>query len=232
MRVFAPVSLMILPLLGQMALAGDISLGPWSQRDFIDQKVDVHAQRALYSAQNQTQADIVRNSFLYAALTNGSLDGVFKVDTGGPALRAKGLGKGWWTILPKGEGAICWKEPSGARPMMVFSGSVAPHPGPLAAELADAYDQCGFGEIGVLGAPDSERLHRYTGPGGLTRTVSTVSTSSTSLIFIAGPPGAYTLYDASGDVIEVVRVEAGERKLVELGPASTGNQWAADVTSR
>lgn len=121
---------------------------PYTERDVIHPKIDVHAQRAIVrlSHGDARQRSVIR--YLRRGIDAGLLGGIYIVNQQVPAMRANRLGKGWWTLL-QGRPATCWKEPVNEPPLIIFSEKIANQPQILDNALVAAFEQCGFREVHV-----------------------------------------------------------------------------------
>jgi hypothetical protein len=94
---------------------------PLSPQDTIDRRIDVFAQRALVrlSKSQPTSGDAVG---LLSEIRAGRLAGIYKEDERVPAMRARALGRTWWTLIPSREDAALVLDPSGpgGLPIVVF----------------------------------------------------------------------------------------------------------------
>lgn len=119
----------------------------YTQCDFIDPRIDVDAQYALFgmlrsdSASRRTALDIL------AAVKAGILSGVYKQDQRAPALRAQKLGRGWWQLVPRGADAVCLTEPPFEAPMIVLARSLGSDQSRIARALRIAWPACGLGSL-------------------------------------------------------------------------------------
>ncbi len=86
-------------------------------------------------------------SAILSAVKAGELAGIYQQDQRAPALRAQGMGKGWWQLfdgVPPERPALCWKEPASAPPMIVLRRGMKFGVQVLDASLREAWEQCGL----------------------------------------------------------------------------------------
>jgi hypothetical protein len=122
---------------------------PLLESEVINDRIDVHAQRAIVRLSKGSFEQRVMSRFLLRGVQYGALGGIYKVDTQVPALRGQRIGKGWWTLLD-GRPAGCLKEPADEKPILIFGKSVATQPSVLDPALMTALDECGFRKLDVL----------------------------------------------------------------------------------
>jgi hypothetical protein len=113
--------------------------------DFIDPRIDVAAQYALFGLLSGPGRAVALA--MLAAVKAGTLGGIFQEDQQAPALRARGLGTNWWTLIPKGAGAFC---APGTPPLISFRKSLANNRAALGAALLAVFPGCG---VPLLPAP-------------------------------------------------------------------------------
>jgi hypothetical protein len=119
--------------------------GPcWTTEDVIDTRIDHHAQTGLLRMFTRGNNWAAEASAILCAVKTGALEGVHLPDQQAPALRARDAGSGWWNILPKGQTSVCYQQPPGRAPMIVFGKPVKDNPDLTANALADAWRQCGL----------------------------------------------------------------------------------------
>lgn len=115
------------------------ALGPAS---VIHPHIDVFAQYALQRMLKGDAAAQRDAADMLAAVKAGKLRGIFKEDQKEPALRAKRMNKGWWEVIPQGQDAVLFLEPSnpfGATPIIDFRDSVRSNPARLDPALRAAW---------------------------------------------------------------------------------------------
>jgi len=118
-----------------------------TQLDVMSPKIDVFAQRALFRMlKADPDSNRVARNMIYAVKLKVLL-GIYKEDQRAPALRAQKIGKGWWQLIPKGEDAICFKEPAGLTPMIVFRDKIRSIPSRLDPALRQAWIACGIADL-------------------------------------------------------------------------------------
>jgi hypothetical protein len=119
--------------------------GPcWTTEDVIDTRIDHHAQTGLLRMFTRGANWAAEASAILCAVKTGALEGVHLPDQQAPALRARDAGSGWWNIIPKGQNGVCYQQPPGRAPMIVFGKPVKDNPDLTANALADAWRQCGL----------------------------------------------------------------------------------------
>ncbi|WP_394839563.1 hypothetical protein LVJ94_22005 [Pendulispora rubella] len=89
----------------------------YTQCDFIDKRIDVLAQYALYTLFKRDVRGRTAALEMLAAVRVGTIQGIYKEDTRVPALAARRNGRGWWQIVPAGVDATTFDAPT---PMIVF----------------------------------------------------------------------------------------------------------------
>ena len=92
----------------------------YTQCDFIDQRIDVYAQRALYQMVKSNGPSRQAAIEMLSAVRAGQLAGIYQEDQRVPALRARALGKGWWQVIPQGQGAVCIPSSGYDLPIIAF----------------------------------------------------------------------------------------------------------------
>jgi hypothetical protein len=118
------------------------STPPYTQCDFIDPRIDVDAQYALFE---MLKGDIPTRTAaisMFSAVQNGSLGGIYKENQQVPAKRAQRIGKTWWTLIPSGQSAICVTLPPSEPPIIVFKKSLT-NRFQLGQALRTAWSTCG-----------------------------------------------------------------------------------------
>jgi predicted small lipoprotein YifL len=114
----------------------------YTQCDFIDPRIDVDAQYALFE---MLKGDIPTRTAaisMLSAVKNGSLGGIYKENQQVPAKRAQRIGKTWWTLIPSGQSAICVTQPSSETPIIAFKRSLTNRL-LLGQALKNAWTTCG-----------------------------------------------------------------------------------------
>lgn len=121
---------------------------PLTEREVINNNIDVFAQRSIVRLSKGTLEERKMSRFLFKGVKYGALGGIYKVDTQVPVLRAQRLGKNWWTLL-EGRPARCLTKPAGEKPIIIFGSKVASQPGALDVALVTAFHECGFRRVEV-----------------------------------------------------------------------------------
>lgn len=181
------IHLLMASSFGEDVCPGQLPAGKcWSQKDVIDSRIDSYAQKALiHMFTNDSKNQSKEASSILCSVKRGDLEGIYLPDQKVPALRAKSVGSGWWKIL-NGRDSVCYKEPTGKPPIIVFSEKIAKDRDLLSSALVSSYNECGF---------RVDRDGCYESEGGN-------SNITTPAVF--GFKGDLTVY--------VKSVESGERK--------------------
>ncbi len=135
-------------LIGYEAHSRDFTPGPLDITIVMKQPIDVSAQRSLVRLSNGDKNQKYLAHFIHRSVAEGAIGGIYIVNQGVPALRAKALGKGWWELLD-GRPAMCWKEPQGEKPLIIISKNTAANPAALDSALLTAYEECGHRELEI-----------------------------------------------------------------------------------
>lgn len=117
---------------------------PWTTQDVIDERIDVQAQFALMRMLAGEPPDRGLASAVLTAIVGGDLAGVYREDRRAPALRARGLGTGWWTLVPPGRVAVCVTAPETEPPMIAVRRGAEKDPDAYDRGLAEAWAECGL----------------------------------------------------------------------------------------
>ncbi len=134
---------------GGQTQSQDVLPPPLAERDVIHERIDVHAQRSIVRLSKGSRDERFISRFLLRGVQYGTLGGIYIVNQKVPALRAKALGKGWWTLL-QGRPALCWNEPQGERPLIILGTETVKQAPVLDAALVAAFRECGFRQVDVL----------------------------------------------------------------------------------
>jgi len=105
---------------GYMSTGGSAPAPDYTQCDFIDSHIDVYAQRALYQmvkAGGESRRAAIE---MLSAVKAYQFGGIYQEDQREPALRARKFGKGWWQIIPQGQGAVCIAGSGTDLPIIAF----------------------------------------------------------------------------------------------------------------
>lgn len=146
--------LILLPVLHlagpQSVAARDIVPSPLTEHSVIDERIDFHAQKSIARLSRGSMDQRYTARYLLINIRNFDLlGGIYIVNQGVPALRARDIGENWWTLL-KGQDTMCWKEPAGEPPLILMSKTIVNYPAELDRELVNAFNQCGFRELEVI----------------------------------------------------------------------------------
>lgn len=108
-------------------------------RDVIHSRIDVHAQYSLMRmSRNPDTAEAAAG--MLAAVKSGRLGGIYKEDQQVPALRARGMGLGWWQLLQRGQDAtVVFDRNPASAPLLVFRDGVRSIPSRLDPALLGAW---------------------------------------------------------------------------------------------
>ena len=160
MRRFPIVALALCALATGVVARAAESLAPWTTEDILDQRIDEEAQYSLMRMFSRSLLSAVEASAMLSAIKAAQLAGIYQVDRKVPALRAREeLGGNWWEVIPAGVDAICWKEPAGRPPMIVYRKSLPSDPARLDTALSAAWNNCG-----LRGAPPRPYVVTITKP--------------------------------------------------------------------
>ena len=116
----------------------------YTQCDFIDARIDVSAQYALYDMVKGGGASRNASLQMLAAVKSGRLGGIYQQDQLVPAKRAQALGIGWWQLIPQGQNAICVTQPKSQSPIIAIRKSIASNRSVVAQALEAAWKTCGI----------------------------------------------------------------------------------------
>ena len=78
----------------------------------MDPNIDYHAQEALHRMFKGDPGAREDASGMFAAIKAGQLAGIYIVNQGVPAMRARKMNTWWWLVIPKGEDAILLLDPA------------------------------------------------------------------------------------------------------------------------
>jgi hypothetical protein len=127
-----------------LAFASFADAQEWTTQDVLDNRIDVDAQYALMRM--MTPRDYTHHmagSAILSAVKDGDIGGVYQADRGVPAQRARSVGGDWWTIVPKGLDATCYKAGAGA-PIIVYRKGIGGTQERLDPALRSAWESCGI----------------------------------------------------------------------------------------
>ena len=136
---------------------------PLTERELIHERIDVHAQRSLLRISKTPR--VLEARLLFEAVKSGALGGIYKADTGVPALRAVRMGTLWFKLIPQGQNAVCLTQPTkpGEKPILVFRKSLVEPKTNMAAMDAALLRYPGLCQFGVLRATVREGGHPVSG---------------------------------------------------------------------
>jgi hypothetical protein len=121
----------------------EVSLsGVPSRKDLIDPRIDFHAQEALHRMFRGDSGARENASGMFAGVKAGDLAGIYIVDQGVPAMRARKMNMGWWQVIPSGEDAILMLDPANpmtGSPLIAFRDKVKSDPSRLDPALRKAW---------------------------------------------------------------------------------------------
>ena len=116
-----------------------------TERAAIDSRIDVYAQRSLVRLSRSADPASRRDAeAMLADVKARRLGGIYIEDEQVPALAARARGSNWWSIIPKGTGAVVMRPPE--PPLLVFEKRLTGLPGELDAALLRAYRSLGRAE--------------------------------------------------------------------------------------
>ncbi|MGB5215383.1 MAG: hypothetical protein WBN88_17260, partial [Anderseniella sp.] len=115
---------------------------PWTTQDVIDSRIDEYAQYALMRMFAGDWPEQKVASDMLSAVKAGELAGIYVVDQQVAALRAKEIGKSWWTVLPKGLDAVCIQKPPSKPALIAFSKEARKDKYRLDTALNNAWHMC------------------------------------------------------------------------------------------
>src|SRR5262245_32353681 len=116
--------------------------GVLSRKQLIHPRIDYHAQEALYRMFKSDPAAQEDASGMFAAVKAGQLAGIYIVNQGVPAMRARNMNTWFWQLIPNGEDAILLLDPANPMagpPLIAFRDSVKSYPSRLDPALRRAW---------------------------------------------------------------------------------------------
>src|ERR1700678_697871 len=111
----------------------------YTQCDFIDPRIDVDAQYALFQYMKRGEKERWEALHVWAAVRAGVLGGVYVQDQREPALMAKKHNSSWWTMIPKGQGAVVFPDDDSETPLLAFRQTLRGQYGLLGAAIVQAF---------------------------------------------------------------------------------------------
>jgi hypothetical protein len=138
------VPLILILCMVSISVADEEDLSPWRTEDLIDDRIEEHAQYALMRMFDGEFQELWDASAMLSAIKSEQLAGIYQVNRKVPALRADAIGTGYWTIIPEGFDAVCWREPEDKLPMIVYREAIGPYRDQLALALRSAWFGCGI----------------------------------------------------------------------------------------
>jgi hypothetical protein len=121
-------------------VVGDVSVpAGYTVCDFIDPRIDVDAQYALYGYLNRGQQARWEALHVLAAVKAGVIQGVYAQDQRAPALLALKHQSSWWTMIPSGEQAVLFPDDDSDTPLIAFRLSLRGDRGALGAAIVKAF---------------------------------------------------------------------------------------------
>jgi len=127
----------------------------YTQCDFIDARIDVQAQRALFLLARQGGLDGNDALSMWGAVKSAALAGIYQENQKVPALAAIANGTAWWQLIPAGRDSIVFERP--AVPIMVFRRGIANDVRRVAAALLFAWRESSVGALPMIIPPPSGR---------------------------------------------------------------------------
>jgi len=109
----------------------------YSQCDFIDPRVDVQAQRALFSLVRRGGPDGIDALRMLGAVRSGVLRGIYQEDQQVPALATRAEGGNWWELIPRNRDSTVFRSREGR--IMVFRRTIAGDRERVAGALLSAW---------------------------------------------------------------------------------------------
>ncbi len=110
----------------------------YTQCDFLDEHIDMQAQRALYQSYKQGGSARVDALNMLGAVKSRSLNGIYQEDRQEPVSLAYRNGTNWWKLVPDGQGATVYDAEH--PPMMVYKTSYASTLEKLAEVISRAWN--------------------------------------------------------------------------------------------
>jgi len=138
----------------------------YTQCDFIDSRIDVSAQYALYEMVKGGGSGRNTAIQMFSAVKAGRLGGIYQQDQQVPAQRAQALGIGWWQLIPQGQNAVCLSQPKSLSPIIAFRKAIASNRFAVAQALDTVWKTCGISYVPVFppsGKPCPPKKSAITG---------------------------------------------------------------------
>jgi len=134
---------------------GEFASAAYTQCDFIDARIDVQAQRALFLLARRGGLDGSDALSMWGAVKSGGLAGIYQENQKVPALAAIANGTTWWQLIPAGRDSVVFERP--AIPIMVFRRGIAKDVGRVASALLSAWRESTVGALPTIIPPPSGR---------------------------------------------------------------------------
>ncbi|HHM04514.1 MAG TPA: peptidoglycan-binding protein [Gammaproteobacteria bacterium] len=125
----------------------------YTQCDFIDPRLSVGAQYALYELYRRGAKACADAVAMLSAARSAIIQGVYKADERRPAQMAQRHGTHWWKLVPPGRGAMLFEQET--PPMMVFRKHLATERRALATALQKAWNASMTGQSAIPPWPPS-----------------------------------------------------------------------------
>lgn len=142
-----------------------------TSRQLMRDDIDVYAQRSLRRMSQRAGPEAEAARTIYEAVRSEQLAGLYIINQGVPALRAKAQGIGWWTVIPTGSDAVCMQGGPGEAPLIAYRTSILQQSARLDAAILAAFEQCG---LGGSTRPNAVAWNEPDGPFDLLGDVRTV----------------------------------------------------------
>jgi hypothetical protein len=121
----------------------------WTTEDVLQSEIDHHAQSAMFRMFARGDGAAADASAMLCAVRNGQLEGIYLPDQGVPALRARDAGSSWWLMIPEGELATCFKEPTSRPPLIAFKKQIKDDRDTVSNALSSAWRSCNLDITGA-----------------------------------------------------------------------------------
>lgn len=117
----------------------------WRTEDVIDERIEWHAQSALMTMFGRDGEDAAAASAILCAVKRGQLDGIYRHTMQVPSMRAQKAGTFSWKLFSSNEKSVCFDQPVGSVPIIVFRDSIAKNKEALIDALRGAWSTCQIG---------------------------------------------------------------------------------------
>lgn len=146
---------------------------PYTVCDFIDPRIDVEAQYALYEMTREGGAKYKASVEMLSCIKAGTLGGIYQEDQGAPSMKARRAGLGWYGPIISKYGAkvgnpsqqvVCFDDPTGEAPLLVFAKKIRGQRYILKQGLLKAWGDCKILHTARLVHPSGKSCTRPTPP--------------------------------------------------------------------